>query len=205
MSQENRCFVCRDLKTNYKIALEPDITAKGVITLNKGLLIAIIIVLLGAAGAGYWYFYLREGASPTTTEESSSDGGFVGSIADALKVGTAMKCTWSYQGDSATFYLKGNKYYGEITTQETGTFKYIYRDDCTYYWQEGQSQGTKLCVTLAEGEEYDTSDLEAADSSAQALGYEYSCNPEVVTDSRFTLPTGVEFLDLSQYMQQFKP
>lgn len=178
------------------------------ITLKKGLVIAIIIILIAAVGAAYWYLYVRtpdEEGTPSATTEESESGSFVGSIADALKVGTAMKCTWSYQGEDATFYIKGQKYYGEITTAEVGTIKYIYRDNCTYYWQEGQSQGTKLCVTPTEGEEeeYDASELESVDASAEALGYEYSCQTEVITDARFTLPSGVEFLDLSQYLQQY--
>jgi uncharacterized protein YxeA len=179
-----------------------------VITLKKSLIIAIIIILIAIGGGAYWYFYVRtpseESTSPTATEESES-GSFVGSIADALKAGTAMKCTWSYQGEDATFYIKGQKYYGEITTAEAGTLKYIYRDNCTYYWQKGESQGTKLCFTPTEGEEeeYDASELESVDASAAALGYEYSCQTEVITDSRFTLPSGVEFLDLSQYLQQY--
>ena len=170
------------------------------ITLKKGLVIVIIIILIAIAGAGYWYFTGRDGTSPTSTEESS-DGSFIGNITDALKVGTAQKCTWSFEGDSATFYLKGTKYFGEVTTQAAGKFSYIYRDSCTYYWQEGQSQGMKFCVTPAEGEEYDASNLEDANISSTALGYEYSCQPAVITDSRFTPPSGVDFLDLSQYLQ----
>jgi uncharacterized protein YxeA len=172
--------------------------------LKKSLLIIILLVLIAIGGGGYWFFVIRKGGestTPSTSGESSEEGNFAGSIADALEIGTAMKCTWSYQEDTATFYLKSNKYRGDMTPKGEGKMSYIYRDNCTYFWQEGEKQGVKWCVTPAEGEEYTAPDMGSAGFSSAALGYEYSCLPTVVSDSVFTLPSGIKFTDFSQYTQ----
>jgi len=41
-------------------------------------------------------------------------------------------------------------------------------------------------------------EFEEEDSGA-VLGYEYNCQPTVVSDSLFTLPSGVDFMDMSEH------
>ena len=169
--------------------------------MKKAILMALIAGLLALGGGGYWYFFAREGASSTPTGEN---GSFTGSLADALKVGAAMKCTWSFEGDSSVFYIKSQKMSADITPKNGPKTEMILRDNCTYIWQEGEKQGIKSCSTPQEGEDYDFSEVASASGgTAEALGAQYSCQPTVITDAQFSLPSEVEFLDLNQYLQQF--
>lgn len=168
--------------------------------MRRNLVIAILIILIAAGGGVWWFSFGRGGGggAPSQEEGAPEEQGFVGKIADALKLGKAMKCTWTKEGDTATFHVKGNKYYGEATVEGQKT-SYIMRDNCTYFWQEGKTQGFKWCWTPEEAERL-MAEFEKGEAGV-AMGYQYSCQPAVVSDSLFTLPSGVEFMDLSEYME----
>ena len=176
--------------------------------LKKSLAIIIVLVLIILGAVGYWFYFGRggeEGAPSGTTEEGApEEQGFIGKIADALKRGTAMKCTWTYEGDTATFYIKGNKYRGDMTSAEGEKTGYIYRDNCMYLWEEGEKQGMKWCWEPSEGEEY-TPELWGEEAAAAAFGYEYNCQPATVSDALFSLPSGIDFMDMSELMEQYMP
>ena len=144
----------------------------------------IILVAIAAAVGG---LYLLGSTQP-------GKEGFSGSLTDALSLGKAMKCTWEDGGTSGTMYIKGKeKLYAEIVT--AGEIGYmISADNCLYSW-ESESQGVKLCFTPAEGEE-DLDFTQMAKEAEVSLedDIEYNCEDTVISDSKFTPPTNVEFI-----------
>ena len=105
-----------------------------------------------------------------------------------------MKCTLS-EGDTSTiFYIKGGELRGSVTTN-SGEMEYIIRDNCYYYWGGGIEQGYKMC--------WDPTDADAPnwEESMQAAKEMYNCQPTTISDSMFNPPSGVNFVDLSQYGQ----
>lgn len=152
--------------------------------MKKNVAIALVGLLI-LVGIGWWYFFGR------------GSGGFVGSLTDALKVGRALECTAEIEGNTSTFYIKGGKLRGEAT-YEGKKVGYIFRDNCFYYWQEDESQGMKMCWE----EEEEAANWE---ENLEAASKEWNCKPKTISDSMFNLPSGVEFLDLSEYMQQYMP
>jgi len=170
--------------------------------LKKNIAIVILVVLL-VVGGGFAFFRITGRELPFGLGnvlgggggEGGSSQGFIGKIGDALKVGTAMKCTFSEEGVNATFYLKNGKLRGEMTSA-TGDEKinYILRDNCMYYWSESEKQGFKWCWEESEAEDWEKNLAEASES--------YDCKPQTVSDSMFSLPSGIEFADMTDYMNQ---
>ena len=159
--------------------------------MKKSLLIVLFVLAVVGVG-GYWFYYGRggeEGADGGAPEEK----GFIGKIADALKVGTAMKCTWSEEDTSTIFHIKGGKLRGSVTTNGDEV-EYILRENCMYYWGEEEGEGVKWCWPEAEAPNWEEQ-LQA--SAANAM---YNCQPATVSDSMFNPPSGINFMDMSEYL-----
>jgi hypothetical protein len=169
--------------------------------LNKNLAIAIVVVLLVVA-AVFAYFKITGRELPFglggdgTSQDGSSSQGFLGKLSDALKVGTAMKCTYEEGGNAATFWIKSGKLYGDVTT-DGNKVEYIFRDNCMYYWSETEDQGLKMCWEESEAPDWE--------ENLAAATEQYNCQPTTISDSKFSLPSGIEFVDMSDYMQQYMP
>jgi hypothetical protein len=152
-----------------------------VILLKKNIAIVLVVGLLVLGGAGYWYY-------------TSHGGGFVGSLADALNLGRAMKCTAEIEGSESTFYIKGGKLRGGAA-YEGQQVEYIFRDNCFYYWSEEESQGMKMCWDEEEAADWE--------ENLAAASEQWDCKPASISDSMFNVPSDIEFFDLSDYMQQY--
>lgn len=138
-----------------------------------------------------------EQEAPAVEEKS-----FTGRLKDALSLGQSMKCTWKKdEGNFGTAYIKGSKIYTEVTY--TGKKAYsIVADNCTYSWEEGKTDGFKLCFEPEErpgeepGEEPSTEEFawETADIN-------YSCVKTVVSDSMFNPPANIQFISPLEMMR----
>ena len=171
------------------------------IELKKSLaIVALVIVALVSAAFLYCRATGRElpfGLGGGGGGGGSSQG-FFGKLSDALKIGTAMKCEVSEGDVNASFYLKGGKLRGEVVSPTDGEkVEYIIRDNCMYYWSEKEDQGLKWC--------WDPSDVADWEENLAAATENYNCKPQTISDSMFSLPSGIEFMDMSSYMQQFAP
>lgn len=172
------------------------------------ILIAVLALVIAVGGVGIglaWRTnYLDKWLPPNIKKmfgrgEKPEEESFVGKIADALKLGKVMKCTWSKGEDSTVFYIKSDKYYrGEVTSKGKVGY-YLHSSDYTYVWQEGEERGVKWYWTPSVGEE------EMPELGEEAVGatldYEYDCRPATVSDSMFEPPPGINFVDMSQFMQ----
>ena len=124
-----------------------------------------------------------------------------------MGIGLLEKQGDSYQNapDAERFLVKGKKSYGEIA-QEGRMVKGIGKDNCMWTWEEGNPQGTKMCMEVSEEEM-----TEMAEESKQMMeeqGYQppdidYQCRPAVFGDEKFNPPGEVNFMDVGQMMERF--
>ncbi len=136
------------------------------------------------------------GTSPTNT--GASDNSFAGTLADAMKLGKTFKCTMEVQGNTAEYYVKGNKFRSEATVQGVKAITIMDENKCLWIWQEGTTQGSKMCVS---GES--TQSQTSAPAQAQTkTDVKVSCNPAIVGDDMFTPQSNVKFTDLDEMMKQ---
>jgi hypothetical protein len=180
-----------------------------VIKIKKFLPIIIVAVVL-VLGAGAFLF-LNKGKStsptPGVTKDTTTnkDTGqeqqsFVGSLKDAVSLGVAMKCTYQIEGNEYEGYVKGESYRGSIKTAEGKVGAVIIKDGCMWTWSEDESQGIKTCYEV---EGPDETDVWEQSQGVAAPGINYTCMPSAVTDSQFTPPSDVNFMDIDAMMEGF--
>ncbi len=136
-----------------------------------------------------------------------------GSLKDILSKVKGQQCSWSYEGEDMSnegvVYVGQGKMYGEFMTEvaiEEGVsqvdMRMINDGKTIYQWVEGKNQGTKMSVEKIEEMEKETE--READAEVQSLQqeYEYKCSNWRVDESKFKVPVGIKFLDLTEMMQQ---
>ena len=171
---------------------------------NLPLIILGMVVIVGLAIGGWWLLGRGKQISlPTAPSEVSEQApaeegkGFVGKLKDALTLGQSMKCTWERdENNFATSYIKDSKIRTEVT-QAGEKAHSIMVDNCTYTWQEGETQGFKMCFEPEEGEE---EVVTPEGITAEMPDYEYNCEPAIVPDSMFNPPAEVNFMNMEQMM-----
>ncbi|MCU0822650.1 MAG: hypothetical protein MUC95_09310 [Spirochaetes bacterium] len=161
--------------------------------------IPIIIVFLVLIVAGAYYFMGRSKTAVTLPLEISKKEGqnnetFTGKLMDAVAKGVPFKCTFKNNQTEGTGYIKGKKYYGEISSN--GKAGYIVMDDkCMWTWDKDKKQGVKMCFekSLLDEEANDMQNIQA-----QTTDGEYNCKAAVFSDSIFIPPSDVKFMDIDQ-------
>ncbi len=170
------------------------------------LVLAVIIVL------GVVYFFSKDdGATedivvPNNVEETGSadePSGIemvTGSLKDMIARGSGLKCSYGIEGNVYEGYIKGANYKGSIDTAEGQTGQVIVKDNCSYTWIEGQSQGVKACYDESEIEPgVQGSDVwEQVDYGSDVV---YNCESYDISESMFDLPSDVEFVDVNSMME----
>jgi len=162
------------------------------------------IVIVGLV-FGYQSFFGKKGNEASLPEGSESEGEstekeFSGSLKAVMALGVPMKCTWekddNYSGSS---WIKGKNSYGEIN-MEGKKAKMIFKDNCVWNWEEGNSRGIKICFEPAEAEEM----INAGKLEEQGVATDmnYKCLPAVFTDAKFNPPADVDFMTMGQMMGQ---
>lgn len=178
--------------------------------MRKPLLVIIVIVALAVGG---WFLFGRGGSKEVgevsapsgTGVETPSEESFTGKLKDALSLGASMKCTWETdESNFGTAYIKGAKVYSDVTYADQRAYS-IMVDNCVYSWQEGKTEGLKICFEPEEVEE-------AAGEAPSAEGFfreqpdiDYSCVTAVVSDAKFRPPTHITFVDPEEMMRQLMP
>jgi len=146
-----------------------------------------------------------EGAS-TKQEKSVKEESYSGNLEKMMGLGIPLKCTWkmneNYYGTS---WVKGKNSYGEIV-QEGRTAKVINKDNCMWAWEEGNPQGTKMCMEISQEEmkeQVEESKAMMKQQGFQTPDVDYKCLPAIVSDSKFNPPGNVNFMDVGEMMQGF--
>jgi len=147
----------------------------------------------------------------TNEEEEISDS----SILDLAKLGKNAKCTYnSDEGGTimeGVVYVSGNKTRSDmkITTAE-GTkmdSSSITDSEWMYMWTSETDQGTKMNLkemeALASKYENEDGSVEESDYQYkdQTQKVDYKCRPWVVDNSKFDVPTNINFIDMNEMMK----
>ncbi len=183
-------------------------------------IIPIILVILIAVVALFFVVKPKtdQAIAPSKegTVKKSGDGAdsFTGNLMDLLKLGKAVKCTGSFSGGDGSMnmvvYASGEKSYSEMEVDdgEDGmlTTYSIFDGEWMYSWND-MGMATKMNVSDMEDMAEDMpseDDYEKAESPQDfQQQFDYKCAPWVPDNSKFTPPSGVEFMDLSETMKDF--
>lgn len=136
------------------------------------------------------------------------------SIRDLLGMGQSQKCTYSYTStdennqtitSEGTIYLAGEKLSQSIKITSTGdeaqnlNMRVISDEEYMYSWDEsGKTPGMKMKMEKGIQEEAETSENQSVDLDKKI---DMKCSPWIVDQKQFTVPTNIQFTDLSEMMK----
>ncbi len=152
-----------------------------------------------------------------TVKKSDGDiDSFTGNLMDLLKLGKAVKCTGSISEEDGSMnmvvYASGKKSYSEMVLDmgSEGTLETysIFDGDWMYTWSD-QGMATKMKVSDMEdlagdtphADDYDADEAEGAQDFQQQ--FDYKCVSWIPDNSKFSPPSDVEFMDLTETMKDF--
>lgn len=164
--------------------------------MKKNLPVIIVLVVLVLAGG---YFLLGRTKTAVTLPgeikkmEGESSESFTGKLKDAVMKGVPLKCEYKNADTVSSGFVKGKKYYGEMTSAQGQNGYVIMVDNCMWAWNKGENKGIKTCFEETE----DGKDIWEMEGPATVEG-QYSCKPAVFADTVFTPPPDVNFMDIDQ-------
>lgn len=169
--------------------------------MNNKIAIAVVAIIVIAGGA--FLLTRNKAKSPSTvdsnteaTADAESEASIEsGSIESLIAAGRSQMCTFSSKEQdtqtSGTMYVSGGKMRGDFET-DTGsgnkTVSHMMYDGTTsYVWSDGSNMGFKMAL--------DTSDQTSAPTQGvdPKKNYEYHCEKWSTDNSKFELPSNVEF------------
>jgi len=113
------------------------------------------------------------------------------SFKDIIEKEIGMKCVWQKDENiSATTFIKGKKYYGEIkkilpSLEEQISF-ILFKDNCIWSWIK-EGQGIKACSKEENESIWENESL--------ITGPDYECQEAVFDDNIFNPPLEIEFIE----------
>ncbi len=192
---------------------------------NKVLIIVIALVILLGAG-GYAYISTTKSKTPQGTSENtktsemmdtkaSDESSITGTVLDLIRSGKNMKCTFSYDDDDAgstqgTTYVSGQKMRGDyaVVTSKNETIESHMISDGTwmYTWGSALPQGMKMKMDTFSADETSAQDAQAVNQNIKELQnkVDYKCQGWSVDNSKFELPSEIEFTDYSEFLDKLK-
>lgn len=160
--------------------------------MNKKYILPIIIIL-ALAGFG---IYKLVGASKNKINDTKkeTESTIAKSLKDLLASGNSQKCTY----DQGVVYITNGKVRGDfdVSTSENVTKSHMIVDGKTsYVWTDGSKTGIKMSFDTASATPSSGTEEKGGIDPVKPMNY--VCNAWIVDSSMFTLPTGVNFTDVS--------
>jgi len=173
------------------------------------IIIAVALIIIIAAGA---YLVLgkksqapQTSSTNTATEQKTEDSGSVkSSIKSLLAGGKNVSCTVKYptaqESTEGTIYVSGKKMSGDFKMMVEGKSveNHMITDETySYSWSSMAPQGVKMKIDQEQNSN-------ASPTSGQVdvnSEVDMKCSPWGVDNSKFTPPTNITFMDLSQMMK----
>ncbi|SRR6056297_443150 len=143
--------------------------------------------------------------------EKNQEQSFRGTIKDLLKQGRPLKCNFTHSGEksemSGVAYVDGERVRQNVSINQEGKQMETYviiKDKKVYTWgsmQEGK--GMKMDLSELEKQQKQTEKSEGDGQTPESLdeSFQYDCSAWSGDSSKFSLPSGVEFMDMSEMMQ----
>lgn len=172
------------------------------------LVVCLVCSLVIFAGCGK----KEENKNEAGSQTKQTEGKFMGTFRDLMKKGEAVKCEYKVTTEGFeqknTLYVSGEKMRMDGATKMSGQKDIINHminiDDYTYFWNEdGTNKGTKMKIESKDNSE------ELADVQDQNMqidldtAMDMDCDKWNEDKSLFTLPSSIEFSDLSEMMKSF--
>ncbi len=185
--------------------------------MNKLFIPLIIVILLLAGFFAYWIkmksnstgnsanTQVTQAVQPAQTEKTT-----LASLKDLLTQGVSQQCTYSYTDEKTgksegVMLIANGKVRGSFSlTDPQGvvtTGNMINDGAFSYTWNDATKTGVKIAMTeelKQMGEESIKDNPQVAEMNKKT---DYRCKAWIVDASKFTPPTGIEFTDLSQMME----
>jgi len=152
-------------------------------------------------------------SKPQTAETKKSSF----SLKDLLSQGIAQKCTWSQTTEDGTMtgeiLISGKKFKQttKIPNPNGETQVNMVSDgDWFYTWSDDSTTGNMaIKMKMSEVEKdansaTDTATTQKSNSVDLNKQIDYQCQPATLTDKDLALPTGIEFIDVNDFINQMK-
>lgn len=170
--------------------------------MNKTVIGAIAVVVLAAGG---WYFYSQKGATGSAMMAGNSPTQQM-SMKELVALGKTEKCDFSepQSKTAATIYIADGKVRGDFTSQSPAgnVSGHMISDGTTVNtWMDGMTQGFKSSFAMT-GQKSGTDSQKGLDPEKKS---DYKCESWSKDDSKFQLPAGITFTDVSAMMQGGAP
>lgn len=183
-------------------------------------IIAGVVGVVLAVGGGLWYVNSRsedsqntnQAASSITPQTTTGDANKPKTIADFLAASQTQKCTFSYKegtsdASGTMYFASGRKMSGDFKTVTDGKptdGNMIIANNTQYFWTPNTNKGVKIELTTVGSNSDDQAS--GAESASQGLdldkNYDFNCSSWTLDESKFTVPTNVDFIDLSNIQSQ---
>lgn len=174
---------------------------------NQVKIIVAIVVIAALLGIVAFTQLGKSSKSPqqanVAQETKSTETSAKGSLKSLLGLGKNVNCTFTYPdaGSTGTVYVSGQKMRGDFNMMVEGKQMESHMiQDGTYAYSWTGSQGAKfkidqnLKASPVSGGQQQSVDLEKE--------VDYKCSPWSADNSKFTVPTDVKFVDMSEMMKQ---
>lgn len=172
-------------------------------------------IVLGVGIAGYMLmqpgmeFEVQENSVNTAREAGAGMATGKMSMKNLVAAGVSQKCTFNESNDisqsSGTVYIANGKMRGDFDSMAQGIAvksHMIVDGEYSYVWTPDTNQGFKMSITAGESTGASGSSVT---QGQQTVDYNqelaYSCEPWTADSSRFSLPSGVVFMDMSTMMR----
>lgn len=166
----------------------------------------VVVLLLILTGV---FFLGKKGSGTISLSEmaSTAKNYTTEQLKDALKQGVPLKCTYKEdENNYGTSYVKGMNIYSEVTIGGKRAF-IIMKDQCMWNWSE-EKTGMKMCfdTSFEEMLNYDYSqelgEVPQEYKQETKLERNYSCTKANISDSMFSIPSDISFMDFQKEQEQ---
>ncbi len=180
---------------------------------NKTLWIVGLVVVVAVGGyllmsnkkAGYETAN-TDGAVKDSSKSADSADHQEASLKELLAMGSTQKCTFKTDESEGSFYVSEGKARGDFqsTVDNVTTAGHMIVDKTSsHVWMDGQPKGFKVSMENLETPKADANLPEAY--KVGSVDYnekvDYHCEKWTPDSSMFTLPSGVEFMDMSALLE----
>lgn len=177
---------------------------------SRNIIIGVAVIVLILLGIGGYYVMGQKSASqatnaPQVTTSPTASQGMFGSIKDALSKSLSLQCMYEENGKKTTAYIKAGAVRADMSggmKEENGSV--IMKDSKMYFWNGKEGIMMKFdtsAVPSVPAEQDNSSKTPNSDILEGLEKYKDACKPATVSDTLFTPPADVKFVDQTKMME----
>jgi len=184
---------------------------------KSGWIVAAVIIIILLVGAGL--YLMKSSKKPVTTTQTTTTqtakpqtvnrNAITGTILSLIQGGKTIACTITYPNDkgTGTIYVGSDKKFaGDFNMKGTDNANVVAHmvSDGTYVyiWSAAMPMGIKMSLVAARNAAGNTQTNQSVNLNQNV---NMQCNPWTVDESKFTLPTNVNFTDMSNLTNPAQP